>query len=114
MKIKLNLNIFLFFILFVLTKQIDIYALVMIFGLIHEMAHLICGIFLGFKPDTLRIMPLGFSIKFKPKIEDYNKKVLKSNTIAIKKIIIALAGPVINLLIFILALTFDTNNNIIY
>jgi len=114
MKIKLNLNIFLFLILFVLTNQIDVYALIMVFALIHELAHLICGVILGFKPDTLRIMPLGFSIEFETKIEDYNKKILKSNIMSIKKIIIALSGPLVNLLIVIFGLIFNINNNIIY
>jgi len=114
MKIKLNLNIFLFLMLFILTNQIDIYALVMVFALIHEFAHLLCGLFLGFKPDTFRIMPLGFSIEFETKIGDYNRKVLKSNIMAIKRIIIALAGPVVNLLIVILGLILNINNNIIY
>lgn len=86
----------------------------MIFALIHELAHLICGIILGFKPDTLRIMPLGFSIEFETQIEDYNKKILKSNIISVKKIIIALAGPLVNLLIVIFGLIFNINNNIIY
>lgn len=114
MKIKLNLYIFLFLILFLITNQIEIYALVMIFALIHELAHLICGIILGFKPDTLRIMPLGFSIEFETVVEDYNKKVLKSNIMSVKKIIIALAGPLVNLLIVIFGMIFSINNNIIY
>lgn len=114
MKIKLNLYIFLFLLLFLLTNQIEIYALVMIFALIHELAHLICGIILGFKPDTLRIMPLGFSIEFKTQVEDYNKKILKSNIISVKKIIIALAGPLVNLLIVIFGAIFNIDNNIIY
>ena len=90
MKIKLNLYIFLFWLMFLITKQIKIYTVIMIFAFIHELAHLICGIILGFKPDTLRIMPLGFSIEFKTKVEDYNKKILKSNINSFKKIIIAL------------------------
>ena len=114
MKIKLNLNIFLFLVLFVLTNQIEIYALVMIFALIHELAHLISGVLLGFKPDTLKIMPLGFSIEFETMIEDYNKKFLKSNIMTIKKIIIALAGPLVNLLIVIIGVIFNIHNNIIY
>lgn len=114
MKIKLNLNIFLFLLLFLITNQIEIYALVMVFALIHEMAHLICGMILGFRPITLRIMPLGFSIEFETVVEDYNKKVLKSNFLALKKIIIALAGPLINLFIVILGVILKIDNNIIY
>ena len=114
MKIKLNLYIFLFLILFFITNQIEIYALVMIFALIHELAHLISGLLLGFKLETLRIMPLGFSIEFKTIIEDYNKKIFRSNIISVKKIIIALAGPLINLIIVIYGLIFNIGSNIIY
>lgn len=114
MNIKLNLNIFLFLILFLITNQLEVYALVMIFALIHELAHMVCGVILGFKPDTLRIMPFGFSIQFKPIIDDYNKKVLKSNVISVKKIIVSLAGPLINLFIVIIGLIFNLNNEIIY
>ena len=78
MKIKINLNIFLFSILFLITNQIEIYALIMIFALIHELGHLLFGVILGFKADTLKIMPLGFCIEFETKVEAYNKKIMKS------------------------------------
>lgn len=114
MNIRLNLNIFLFLILFLITNQIEIYALIMIFALIHELAHLICGILLGFKADTLSIMPFGFRIEFKTNIEDYNKKIIKSNILSIKKIIIALAGPLVNLIIVILGIINKIEINIVY
>ena len=114
MNIKLNLNIFLFIILFFLTNQLEVYALVMIFALIHELAHLICGVCLGLKPDTLKIMPFGFCIEFKANICDYNQKVLKSNILTIKKLFIALAGPVINWVIAVLGIVFKLDINIIY
>lgn len=114
MKIKLNLNIFLFLILFFITNQIEIYALVMVFALIHELAHLICGVLLGFKTDTFKIMPLGFSIEFETNVQDYNKKIIKSNILAVKKILIAFAGPLINLIIVIIGLIFNFDINIIY
>ena len=101
MKIKFNLNIFLFLLLFILTNQIEIYSLVMVFALIHELVHLICGVILGFKPDTFRIMPLGFSIEFETNVKDYNIKIGKTNILAVKKILIAIAGPLINLLIVV-------------
>lgn len=114
MKVKLNLYIFLVLLLFIITNQLEIYLLVMTFAFIHELAHLICGIILGYKPNILRIMPIGFSVEFDTNIEDYNIKILKSNIIAVKKIIIALAGPFINFLIFILGNVFELNSNIIY
>ena len=114
MKIKLNLNIFLFLILFFITNQVEIYTLIMLFALIHEMAHLICGVLLGFKPDTLRIMPLGFSIEFETNVDDYNIKVEKSNILSVKKILIALAGPLANIFIVIFGFIFNIDINIIY
>lgn len=114
MTIKLNLNIFLFVLLFLITNQLEIYALVMVFALIHEIAHLIAGILMGFEPETLRIMPLGFCVEFKTKIEDYNKKILKSNILSIKKMVIAFVGPFINLMIVVFGMLYKIDNNIIY
>lgn len=114
MKIKLNLNIFLFLILFLLTNQIEIYTLTMIFALIHELAHLTVGLILGFETDTFKIMPFGFCIEFKTNIKDYNKKVIKSNLLSVKKILIAFAGPVLNIIIVILGLIYKFKNDIIY
>ncbi len=41
MSIKIDLKIFLFVILFWLTSQIELYAVLMIFALIHELGHLV-------------------------------------------------------------------------
>ena len=71
----------------------------MIFAFIHEMAHLITGVCLGFKPSVLEIKPIGFSISFINPIVDYNKKILKSNILELKKIIIYIAGPLINFIL---------------
>ena len=65
MTIKIDLKIFLFLAIFIITRQIEIYALLMIFALIHELGHFFMGLFLGFKPETLSIIPTGFSISFK-------------------------------------------------
>lgn len=103
MQIKINLQIFLFIVLFILTHQIEIYTLIMLFAFIHELGHMLAGILLKLKPKELAIMPLGISITF----ETYGYKKL----IEIKKIIIALTGPVINILIAIIIffLHIDTN-----
>ena len=114
MTIKLNLNIFLFLLLFLVTNQLEIYALVMIFALIHELSHLITGMLMGLKAETLKIMPLGFCIEFKTNIEDYNKKILKSNILSVKKIIIAIAGPFVNLIIVLFGILYNIDTNIIY
>ena len=103
MNIKIDLKIFIFIIIFWLTRQIEIYALLMFFALIHECAHLITGIIVGFKPETIKISPYGFSINFKTTCGDYNTKIKKANLLSVKKIIIYSAGPIINLIIAIFA-----------
>ena len=114
MTIKLNLNIFLFVLLFLVTNQIEIYALIMTFALIHELGHLLLGVILGFKAETLKVMPLGFCIEFETKVEDYNKKIMKSNILSIKKAIIALGGPLVNLIIILFGIVYNLEMNIIY
>lgn len=57
MQIKINLQIFLFLIIFALTHQIQIYACIMLFAFIHELGHLTTGILLKLKPKTLSFMP---------------------------------------------------------
>lgn len=125
MNIKIDIKIFIFALIFFITNKIEIYATAMIFALIHELGHLICGIIIGFKPQNLSIMPYGIKLNFKLDFDDYNKKVKKGNMISVKKIIVALAGPITNILIFgvtmiITAMKGDftfvglTNKNIIY
>lgn len=109
MSIKINLKIFLFIILFYLTKQIHLYSMLMFFALLHEMGHLMCGILLGLKPKSLKIMPLGLSAEFKVSPEEYNKKIKQGNPLAIKKTIIALAGPIVNLFIIFVVYFFKEN-----
>lgn len=114
MNIKINLKIFLFAIMFYFTKQIQIYAMLMLFGIIHELGHLICGLFLGLKPKSLKVMPLGFAIEFKLPVDYYNKKIRRGNLMQLKKLIIALAGPITNFSIVAGCLIIKTKYNIEY
>lgn len=109
MRIRIDLKIFLFALIFLITHQIKIYAVLMLFGLIHELGHLLVGILLRFKPEKLEIMPYGLSVSFKVKYDDYNRKIKKGNILNIKKLIIALAGPFTNLIITIIFTLFDIN-----
>jgi len=104
MQIKINLQIFLFIVLFILTHRIEIYTLIMLFAFIHELGHMLAGMLLKLKPKELVIMPFGISITF----ETYGYKKL----IEIKKIIIALAGPVINILIVIITFFLNKDTNL--
>ena len=47
MRFRIDLKIFIFLVLFYFTKQIEIYALIMIFAIIHELGHLVAGILMG-------------------------------------------------------------------
>lgn len=106
MGIKVDLKIFIFIIIICLMKKIEIYVMLMSFALIHELAHLASGILVGFKPESIKISPYGFSINFKTNCKDYNTKIKKSNLLSLKKILIALSGPAINILIAIVLFLF--------
>lgn len=67
---------------------------------------MIAGILLGLKPKKFMIMPFGFKIIF----EEFKNK----EKIEIKKIIIAMAGPTVNLALMIISIIFKLHTNIIY
>ena len=103
MRFRIDLKIFIFLIIFYFTKQIEIYAMIMLFALIHELGHLLAGLLMGMKPEKIELMPFGVSISFKIKVEEYNKKIKKGNILEIKKILVALAGPLTNFIIIVIA-----------
>ena len=97
MSIKLDLKIFLFLFLFLLTSQLEMYLLLMLFAIIHELGHLAAGLILKFKLEEIKLTPVGLQIQFKVSVEEYKLNNVKSYTI--KKAIIALAGPLTNFII---------------
>jgi len=99
MKIRIDLKILFFLALFYFTKQIKIYLLVLGFAFLHELAHMLVGLLLGFKPLQIEIMPFGFSMNLIPKKEDIEIKIKKSNLVELKYIYVAVAGPLLNLII---------------
>ena len=107
MQIRVNLKIFFFIIIFWITRQIEIYGILMLFAFLHELGHLFAGVILGFKPKSLSINPVGLSIAFNVKVDDYNDKIGNGNILALKKLIIALMGPTVNFLIVIIFMLFD-------
>ena len=104
MQIKVNLQIFLFIIIFALTHQIEIYACIMLFAFIHELGHMMAGLFLKLKPKSLSFMPFGISVTFET--YGYRKLIEK------KKIFIAIGGPLINLIICIITAFLHINTEI--
>ena len=99
MKIRIDLKILFFLALFYFTKQIKIYLLVLGFAFLHELAHMLVSLLLGFKPKSIEIMPFGFSLNLTPKKEDFETKIKKSNLVELKYIYVAVAGPLLNLII---------------
>ena len=83
MRIRIDLKIFIFLIIFYFTNQIRMYLIIMFFSIIHEIGHILAGIILKINPEKLEIMPFGLSISFGTNLEDNN----------IKEIFVALAGP---------------------
>lgn len=109
MRFRIDLKIFLFVILFYFTKQIEVYAMLMFFAILHEFGHLLAGLLLGMRPEKMEIMPYGVSISFKLAPKDYNKKIKRGNQLELKKIVVALAGPITNVIIMIIVLQMNLN-----
>mgnify|MGYP004521768863 CR=1 FL=1 len=103
MKVRIDLKIVIFLAIFYFTNQLKIYLMIMFFCLLHEMGHIIAGLLLKMKLEKIEIMPCGLSSSFKANTLDFNKKIKNGNIIELKKIAIALAGPITS---FILAIVF--------
>lgn len=104
MRFRIDLKIFLFLLLFYFTKQIETYVMIIVFAMIHELGHLIAGLAMGMRPEKMELKPYGVSISFKLTPKDYNQKIIKGNLLEVKKIFVALAGPLTNLLIIFIAI----------
>ena len=102
MSIKIDLKIFLFLFLFLLTSQFEMYVVLLVFAIIHELGHLIAGLILKFKPEEIKLTPVGLRIQFQVSDEEY--KIKNTKTLTIKKAMIALAGPLTNLIIATMAI----------
>lgn len=107
MRFRIDLKIFIFLALFYFTKQIEIYLTIMFFCLIHELGHIIVGLILRMKPDRLELMPCGLSITFKVEPDDLNFKIKNGNLLEFKKILVAMAGPIVSLILAILYTYFE-------
>lgn len=101
MKIKINIQIFAIIIILIIAKQIEIYVWLMLFAFIHEMAHTIVGLILKLKPKTIEIQPFGVGIIFES-FENSEKN----------KIIVAIAGPIANILIALIFIFIKTKAQI--
>lgn len=107
MKIRIDLKILIFLALFWITNQIEIYLIIMFFCIIHEIGHIITGLILKMKPEKLEIMPCGISIAFKSNPDDLNFKIKNGNLLELKKIIVAISGPIVSLTVAVLYTYFE-------
>ena len=99
MRVRIDLKIFIFLVILYFTNQIRIYLILMLFCVIHEIGHILVGLILKMRPEKLEIMPFGISISFYKEIN--NKKI------NIKEICVALAGPIVSLILAILCRYID-------
>jgi len=99
MQIKIDLKIFILLLLFFLIGQIEMYALLIGFVCLHEIGHLLAGLCVGLRPKEIRITPFGVAITFKNEVRYYtpNQKMMK-------EILVALAGPFVNIGVAVLCL----------
>ncbi len=102
MHIKFDLKVILFVLFFFILGFEKLYLLFLIFAIIHELSHMVVGILLGFEPSKIQIMPFGAYINFKIDIKSYNTKILKGTICSLKKLFVALAGPISNIIIAII------------
>lgn len=118
MRIRIDLKIFIFLFLFYLTNQIKIYLVIMFFCAIHELGHIAIGILLKMKIEKLEILPCGLSISFQANPKDLNHKIKNGTLLELKKTIVALAGPIVSLILTITYIyinpTFITQEDAIY
>lgn len=94
MKIKVDIKIFLILALYIIIKKKQILLFTIIFILLHELGHIIVGLLLGLKISTIKFNIAGISIEFK----NYGEKR------ELNKILVIVAGPIVNLIIFIIGI----------
>ena len=104
MSIRIDLKIFLFLFLFLLTSQFEIYIILFVFAILHELGHLVAGLILKFKPEEMRLTPMGLQISFKTQQKEINAKIKRAKEINRKRAIIAIAGPITNFAIAVIAI----------
>lgn len=107
MRIRIDLKILIFFALFYLTNQIEIYLIIMGFCVVHELGHMLMGFILGMKLERLTIIPCGLTISFKANADDLNFKIKNGNLLELKKIFIAITGPLVSFILVILYMCFE-------
>ena len=99
MKVRFDYKILIIICIFIITKQINLYLLLLFFTALHEVGHIVIAKILNQKIYIINILPVGLSVQLGININDYNNKFLKARIINLKKVLIGIAGPLTSLLI---------------
>lgn len=111
MKIKINPLILFFIVYFYFINEINTYLILITFILLHECGHILVGVIFKFKISYITIVPWGISIKFKEEYDNISGKIKRN----LKKIIVALSGPVVNIVCVLAFIIFKIEfNELIY
>ena len=102
MRIRIDLKIIIFLALFYITNQLQIYLTIMFFCVIHELGHIIVGLILKMLPEKIEIIPCGLNVSFKTRKKDKEIQIRKGTLLELKMTLIALAGPLVSLILAIL------------
>lgn len=102
LRIRIDLKILIFLIIFYFTKQLSNYLIIMLFSILHEIGHIIVALILKMKPEKLEIMPLGISVSFSANNTNQDEKKLNK-----KETVIALAGPITSLVLAFINVKID-------
>ena len=109
MKLRIDLKIIAVILIFLFTRQLKTYCIIMFFCFLHELGHIITAKLFKMRIEKIEILPCGFSASF----FSYNSSGFPKN-FSMQELLVALAGPIVSL---ILALSFqyidDTNFTIL-
>ncbi len=106
MRLRIDLKIIAVLVIFLFTRQLQIYMIIMSFCFLHELGHICAAKVLKMKLDKLEILPCGFSSSFYYKevdIENMSQDKLRQGA----EVIVEIAGPLTSL---ILAIAFQYMN----
>lgn len=109
MKVRFDYKILIIICIFIITKQINLYLLLLFFTALHEVGHIVIAKILNQKIYIINILPVGLSVQLGININDYNNKFLKARIINLKKVLIGIAGPLTSLLIVYIIYFFRIN-----
>ena len=109
MKVRFDYKILIIICIFIITKQINLYLLLLFFTALHEVGHIVIAKILNQKIYIINILPVGLSVQLGININDYNNKFLKARIINLKKVLIGIAGPLTSLLIIYIIYFFRIN-----